>query len=80
MAVLTDADGVAVIHDLLGRPAPVPVLVHPTPRSVLGDLASAVYGHPSDRVVVLGITGTSGKTTTTHLIEAGLRAADRIPD
>lgn len=79
VAVLTDADGVAVIHDLLGRPAPVPVLVHPTPRSVLGDLASSVYGHPSDRVVVLGITGTSGKTTTTHLIEAGLRAADRIP-
>ena len=28
---------------------------------------------------MLGITGTSGKTTTTHLIEAGLRAADRIP-
>ena len=38
-----------------------------------------VYGHPSDRVVVLGVTGTSGKTTTTHLIEAGLQSADRTP-
>ncbi|TGD86343.1 UDP-N-acetylmuramoyl-L-alanyl-D-glutamate--2,6-diaminopimelate ligase [Mycolicibacterium sp. CH28] len=79
VAVFTDPDGVAVIHRTLGEPAPIPVLVHPQPRSVLGALAAAVYGHPSDRVVVLGVTGTSGKTTTTHLIEAGLRSADRTP-
>lgn len=79
VAVLTDPDGLATIHRLLGDPAPVPVLVHPAPRSVLGALAAAVYAHPSDRVVVLGVTGTSGKTTTTHLIEAGLRAAGRVP-
>jgi UDP-N-acetylmuramoyl-L-alanyl-D-glutamate--2,6-diaminopimelate ligase len=79
VAVLTDPDGLAVIHRLLGDPAPVPVLVHPGPRSVLGALAAAVYGHPSDRVVVLGVTGTSGKTTTAHLIEAGLHAAGRTP-
>ncbi|QEN13861.1 UDP-N-acetylmuramoyl-L-alanyl-D-glutamate--2,6-diaminopimelate ligase [Mycolicibacterium sp. ELW1] len=78
-AVLTDAEGVAVLHRLLGEPAPIPVLLHPQPRAVLGELAAAVYGHPSDRVVVVGVTGTSGKTTTTHLIEAGLRSADRVP-
>lgn len=77
VAVLTDPDGLALINDLLGDPAPVPVLVHPAPRSVLGALAADVYGHPSDRVVVLGVTGTSGKTTTAHLIEAGLRSAGR---
>jgi UDP-N-acetylmuramoyl-L-alanyl-D-glutamate--2,6-diaminopimelate ligase len=79
VAVLTDAEGMAVIHRELGDPAPVPLLVHPAPRSVLGELAAAVYGHPSDRVVVLGVTGTSGKTTTAHLIEAGLRSAERTP-
>lgn len=79
VAILTDADGLAVIHGGLGEPTPVPVLVHPNPRAVLGELASAVYGHPSDRVVVLGVTGTSGKTTTTHLIEAGLVSAQRVP-
>lgn len=79
VAVLTDADGVAVIHRLVGQPAPVTVLVHPQPRAVLGELAAAVYGHPSDRVVVLGVTGTSGKTTTTYLIEAGLKSAGRVP-
>lgn len=77
VAVLTDAEGAAVVHELLGEPAPVPVLVHPAPRSVLGAIAAEVYGRPSERVVVLGVTGTSGKTTTAHLIEAGLRAAGR---
>ncbi|GAY16311.1 UDP-N-acetylmuramoyl-L-alanyl-D-glutamate--2,6-diaminopimelate ligase [Mycobacterium sp. shizuoka-1] len=79
VAVLTDPEGAAVIGRRLGTPAAIPVLVHAAPRSVLGELAAAVYGHPSDRVVVLGVTGTSGKTTTTHLIEAGLRSADRTP-
>ncbi len=77
VAVLTDPDGAATIHRLLGDPAPVPVLVHSSPRAVLGSLAAEVYGRPSERLTVLGVTGTSGKTTTTHLIEAGLRAAGR---
>ncbi|MGH3644124.1 MAG: UDP-N-acetylmuramoyl-L-alanyl-D-glutamate--2,6-diaminopimelate ligase, partial [Mycobacterium sp.] len=53
-------------------------LVHPTPRAVLGELAAGVYGRPSERVRVIGVTGTSGKTTTTYLVEAGLRAAGRV--
>ncbi|WP_313676760.1 UDP-N-acetylmuramoyl-L-alanyl-D-glutamate--2,6-diaminopimelate ligase [Mycolicibacterium sp.] len=77
VAVFTDPDGAATIHRLLGDPAPVPVLVHSSPRAVLGRLAAEVYGRPSERLTVLGVTGTSGKTTTTHLIEAGLRAAGR---
>jgi UDP-N-acetylmuramoyl-L-alanyl-D-glutamate--2,6-diaminopimelate ligase len=74
VAILTDAAGAA----LIGRDPAVPVLIHPNPRSVLGDLAATVYGHPSERLRVIGVTGTSGKTTTTYLIEAGLRAADRV--
>jgi UDP-N-acetylmuramoyl-L-alanyl-D-glutamate--2,6-diaminopimelate ligase len=57
----------------------VPTLVHPEPRSVLGGLAATVYGNPSDRVPVVGITGTSGKTTTTYLVESALRAGGRTP-
>ncbi|KAA1250390.1 UDP-N-acetylmuramoyl-L-alanyl-D-glutamate--2,6-diaminopimelate ligase [Mycobacterium simiae] len=80
VSVLTDPAGVAE----LAKAAPdaptrtVPVLVHPAPRSVLGDAAAAVYGHPSNRLTVVGITGTSGKTTTTYLVEAGLRAGGRV--
>ena len=74
VAVLTDAAGV----DAMGGDVGVPVLIHPDPRSVLGELAATVYGHPSDRLRVIGVTGTSGKTTTTYLAEAGLRSAERV--
>jgi UDP-N-acetylmuramoyl-L-alanyl-D-glutamate--2,6-diaminopimelate ligase len=71
-AVLTDEQGAE-------RPAlrdsDVPVLVHPRPRDVLGSVAAWIYGEPSLELSVLGITGTSGKTTTAYLVEAGLRAA-----
>lgn len=74
VAVLTDAAGLTGLAD---DAAAVPVLVHPQPRSVLGELAATVYGRPSEHLTVVGITGTSGKTTTTYLIEAGLRSAGR---
>ena len=73
-AVLTDAAGAAEI----GPDAGVPVLIHPTPRSVLGELSATVYGRPSEKLRVIGVTGTSGKTTTTYLVEAGLRSARRV--
>ncbi len=63
---------------MLGPDVDVPVLVHPSPRAVLGEVAAMVYGHPSERLRVIGVTGTSGKTTTTYLVEAGLRAAGRV--
>ena len=42
---------------------------------MLGAVADRVYGEPSSRLTVLGITGTNGKTTTAYLVEAGLAAA-----
>ncbi len=39
-------------------------------REALALLASAFYGHPSKRLRVIGVTGTNGKTTTTHLVRA----------
>ncbi|WP_019816427.1 UDP-N-acetylmuramoyl-L-alanyl-D-glutamate--2,6-diaminopimelate ligase [Saccharomonospora saliphila] len=72
VAVLTDADGASrpAVRD-----AGVPVLVHDDPRDVLGAVAAWIYGEPSLELSVLGVTGTSGKTTTAYLIESGLRAA-----
>ena len=46
-----------------------------TPGRRWDPVAAAVYGRPSDALTMVGITGTNGKTTTTHLLAAILRAA-----
>ena len=43
-------------------------------RRALADLSAAFYGHPSKAMAVVGVTGTDGKTSTTHLLSAILEA------
>src|ERR1700745_3780779 len=70
IAILTDPDG----RDRAPRTG-VPVFVVSSPRERLGDVSCWIYGDPSHRMTMIGVTGTSGKTTTSYLCEAGLRAA-----
>jgi UDP-N-acetylmuramoyl-L-alanyl-D-glutamate--2,6-diaminopimelate ligase len=53
----------------------VPQLVVADVAAALGPAAATVHGHPSTALTLLGVTGTSGKTTTTYLLESILRAA-----
>jgi UDP-N-acetylmuramoyl-L-alanyl-D-glutamate--2,6-diaminopimelate ligase len=46
----------------------VPCFVVPDARVALAELASVFYRHPSDELLVVGVTGTNGKTTTTYLL------------
>jgi UDP-N-acetylmuramoyl-L-alanyl-D-glutamate--2,6-diaminopimelate ligase len=69
-AVLTDPDG----RDEAVR-AGLPAFVVADPRARLGEVAAWIYGYPSQQLLLIGVTGTSGKTTTTYLLESGLRAA-----
>ena len=71
-AILTDEAGLAIIQQTADRR---PVLVVEDVRAVLGYVAAEVYGHPSQSFTLLGVTGTSGKTTTTYMLEKGLTAA-----
>jgi UDP-N-acetylmuramoyl-L-alanyl-D-glutamate--2,6-diaminopimelate ligase len=48
----------------------VAVLVVPDARAALGPLSCRVYGDPSKALRVIGVTGTNGKTTVTHLVGA----------
>jgi UDP-N-acetylmuramoyl-L-alanyl-D-glutamate--2,6-diaminopimelate ligase len=52
----------------------VPLVVVPNARRALADLSAALYGQPSKALPVIGITGTDGKTSTTHLLSAILEA------
>ncbi|MGI8573816.1 MAG: UDP-N-acetylmuramoyl-L-alanyl-D-glutamate--2,6-diaminopimelate ligase [Egibacteraceae bacterium] len=56
-------------------PLPVPQLMVDSVADQLGHVAAAVHGRPSQRLVLCGITGTNGKTTSAYLLEAALRAA-----
>ncbi|POX39869.1 UDP-N-acetylmuramoyl-L-alanyl-D-glutamate--2,6-diaminopimelate ligase [Streptomyces sp. Ru73] len=53
----------------------LPVLTVDNPRGRMGALAVSIYGDPGAELLQIGITGTSGKTTTAYLIDGGLRAA-----
>ncbi|MFC7977344.1 UDP-N-acetylmuramoyl-L-alanyl-D-glutamate--2,6-diaminopimelate ligase [Streptomyces cinereoruber] len=55
----------------------LPVLVVEDPRGRMGELAAEIYGRPGADLLKIGITGTSGKTTTAYLVEGGLRGAGR---
>jgi UDP-N-acetylmuramoyl-L-alanyl-D-glutamate--2,6-diaminopimelate ligase len=75
VAVLTDPAGAEQIAEAGGPAAGLALLVHPAPRDCLGQLASAIYDHPTSQLTLLGVTGTNGKTTVSYLLDAGLRAA-----
>ncbi len=71
-AWLTDNAGAAMAAGSV-----LPMLVVDEPRRWLGSTAALIYGYPAETLTVIGVTGTQGKTTTTHLIEAGLAGAGR---
>jgi UDP-N-acetylmuramoyl-L-alanyl-D-glutamate--2,6-diaminopimelate ligase len=58
---------------------PVPQLVVTDVRAAMAPAADAFFGHATEELQVVGVTGTNGKTTTTFLLFAILAAAGRRP-
>jgi UDP-N-acetylmuramoyl-L-alanyl-D-glutamate--2,6-diaminopimelate ligase len=56
---------------------PVPTLVVEDTRHALSYLSARYFAHPSHTLNVTGVTGTNGKTTTTHFLQAIYSAAGR---
>lgn len=56
-------------------PEGVPVLRMPSTRIGLAELSAELYGRPSRRLKLAGVTGTDGKTTVTHMAEHVLQAS-----
>src|SRR5262249_55076243 len=57
----------------------VPQVVVPSGVRALGWLAARAAGRPTDRMRMIAVTGTNGKTTTTYLLESILPAAGCSP-
>lgn len=66
-----------VVEHTVPELADVPTIVVPNAREAYAYLHAAWYGFPSRQLVLIGVTGTDGKTTTVRLISAILRAADK---
>jgi len=47
----------------------VPQIIVPSTRHQIAELAAAFYNYPSKEINMIGVTGTNGKTTVTHLIQ-----------
>ncbi len=73
-AVLTDPTGAE-----RAAATGLPVLAVENPRAHMGQLAADIYGNPGRDLLQIGITGTSGKTTTAYLVEGGLKQAGDLP-
>lgn len=71
-AIVTDKPGYEILKTAKETR---PVIVFDDLRANLGAVSSLVCGNPSADMTVIGITGTSGKTTTSYMVEAGLAAA-----
>jgi UDP-N-acetylmuramoyl-L-alanyl-D-glutamate--2,6-diaminopimelate ligase len=69
VAVLTDSAGGQIAQGLS-----LPVVVVDHPRQAMAAVAATIYGRPADALTMCAVTGTNGKTTTTFLLEAALRA------
>jgi UDP-N-acetylmuramoyl-L-alanyl-D-glutamate--2,6-diaminopimelate ligase len=72
------AGAVALVVEHAVEPA-VPQLVVPDSRAAMGAVAPEFFGRPSSDLVVAGVTGTNGKTTTSFLLYAILAAAGLRP-
>lgn len=72
VAVVVEDD--AAVPDSLCMHAGAVKIVVPETRKALAVMAANVHGRPADHLLLAGVTGTNGKTTTAHLLASILEA------
>jgi len=68
VAIVTDEAGAELAAD-----SGLPIVLVPSPRAALGEIAAWVYRTDDAPPLLFGVTGTNGKTSTSYLLEAVLR-------
>lgn len=74
-AIAAGAIAAVVSPTAAQKPAPSPdlqdscIIPFPDMTQACAQIAAAFYGYPAQKLNLIGVTGTNGKTTTTHLIE-----------
>ncbi|WKD60780.1 UDP-N-acetylmuramoyl-L-alanyl-D-glutamate--2,6-diaminopimelate ligase [Corynebacterium ciconiae DSM 44920] len=70
--ILTDHAGADILRE---AEESRPIIVVDDVREILGPVSAAIYNNPSDKLTIIGVTGTSGKTTTSYMLEKGMMKA-----
>ncbi len=65
VAIATDSKGCKLLST-----KKVPYLELSDARKDMAKLAATIYGHPETKLKIVGVTGTNGKTTTTHMLRS----------
>ncbi|MGA7272890.1 MAG: UDP-N-acetylmuramoyl-L-alanyl-D-glutamate--2,6-diaminopimelate ligase [Acidimicrobiia bacterium] len=80
-AVAAGAGGVLVQHEMdeSEMERAIPQIVVGDTRLAMAPVAAEIYDHPSRRTLLVGVTGTNGKTTVTHMIESIVAASGQVP-
>jgi len=68
-ALSAAAAGALPVLDALPDPAPEAYILVRDVRKALAECAAEYYGHPEREMKIVGVTGTKGKTTVTHLLK-----------
>ncbi len=66
---------VLVVEESVEAPPEVTVILVPDSRIAMAQIAAAWNGYPAEKLKVIGVTGTKGKTTTTYMVKSILEAA-----
>ena len=66
-AVKSGAAALLVEREL---PLDVPQILVKNARKAMAEMAAAFYGYPQREMMMLGVTGTNGKTTTTYMVKS----------
>lgn len=74
-----EAGAICIVGEKEALGVSVPQLIVGDARAALSKVADLLYGSPSKKMTVVGVTGTNGKTTTTYLLESIFREAGFNP-
>ncbi|MCA1053418.1 UDP-N-acetylmuramoyl-L-alanyl-D-glutamate--2,6-diaminopimelate ligase [Rossellomorea aquimaris] len=69
LAHIAERNGAAAVLAEREVDVNIPVIVVPSTKKAMAVLADYFYKQPSHQLLLVGVTGTNGKTTTTHLID-----------
>ena len=72
------AGAAAIVGEIEQPDLPIPYVRVKSAQQVLGPLSAAWHNFPSRKLVIIGVTGTDGKTTTCHLLHSILKRAPGV--